>query len=237
MRNEGMRTEADRIEVHPPHGGDGVTRARAPRFGILLLAMLAELTLAPFVIMATGTLTIARWIGVIVLLAALSVAGSHRVAVVLFSGAAIFHFASMVSETTAVATAAEMFRLLFLGYVFGVIVWRVLRDRVVTFDTVAGAACAYFLLGLLWGDLFLLVERWRPGSFAIPTGWMVGPGRDLRAALMYFSFSTLTTLGYGDIHPTDPAAGGLCAAEALIGQLYVAIMIARMVGLHTSQRQ
>ena len=232
-----MRTEADRIEVHPPHGGDGVTRARAPRFGILLLAMLAELTLAPFVIMATGTLTIARWIGVILLLAALSVAGSHRVAVVLFSGAAIFHFASMVSETTAVATAAEMFRLLFLGYVFGVIVWRVLRDRVVTFDTVAGAACAYFLLGLVWGDLFLLVERWRPGSFAIPTGWLVGPGRDLRAALMYFSFSTLTTLGYGDIHPTDPAAGGLCAAEALIGQLYVAIMIARMVGLHTSQRQ
>ena len=66
---------------------------------------------------------------------------------------------------------------------------------------------------------------------------MAGPGRDLRAALMYFSFSTLTTLGYGDIHPTDPAAGGLCAAEALIGQLYVAIMIARMVGLHTSQRQ
>src|SRR5262249_27363687 len=116
----------------------------------------------------------------------------------------------------------------------------------VTFDTVAGAACAYFLLGLVWGDLFLLVDRWRPGSFAIPTGWMVGPGRDLRSALMYFSFSTLTTLGYGDIHPTDPApagpgadpaAGGLCAAEALIGQLYVAIMIARMVGLHTSQRQ
>ena len=232
-----MRTEADRIEVHPHNGGDGVTQARAPRFGILLLAMLAELTLAPFVIMATGTLTIARWIGVIVLLAALSVAGSHRVAVVLFSGAAIFHFASMVSETTAVATAAEMFRLLFLGYVFGVIVWRVLRDRVVTFDTVAGAACAYFLLGLVWGDLFLLVERWRPGSFAIPTGWMVGPGRDLRSALMYFSFSTLTTLGYGDIHPTDPAAGALCAAEALIGQLYLAIMIARMVGLYASQRQ
>jgi hypothetical protein len=232
-----MRTEADRIEVDPHHGGDGVTQARAPRFGILLLAMLAELTLTPFVVMATGTLTIARWIGVIVLLAALSVAGSHRVAVVLFFGAAIFHFASMVSETTAIAAAAETFRLLFLGYVFGIIVWRVIRDRVVTFDTVAGAACAYFLLGLVWGDLFLLVDRWRPGSFAIPTGWMVGPGRDLRSALKYFSFSTLTTLGYGDIHPTDPAAGGLCAAEALIGQLYVAIMIARMVGLYTSQRQ
>ena len=230
-----MRKEADRIEV--AHGGDGAPQVGAPRFGILLLAMLAELTLTPFIIMASGTLTIARWIGVLVLLAALSVAGSHRAAVVLFSGAAIFHLASMVSEATAVAAAAETFRLLFLGYVLGLIVWRVARDRVVTFDTVAGAACGYFLLGLVWGDLLLLVERWRPGSFAIPSGWTVGPGRDLRSSLMYFSFATLTTLGYGDIHPTDPAAGGLCAAEALIGQLYLAIMIARMVGLYASQRQ
>ena len=81
-----MRTEADRIEVDTHHDGDGVTQARAPRFGILLLAMLAELTLAPFIIMATGTLTIARWVGALVLLAALSVAGSHRVAIALFSG-------------------------------------------------------------------------------------------------------------------------------------------------------
>jgi len=229
-----MRKEADRIEV--AHGGDGAPQVGAPRFGILLLAMLAELTLAPFIIMATGTLTIARWVGALVLLAALSVAGSHRVAIALFSGALIFHLASMVSETTAVGAAAETFRLLFLSYVFGLIVWRVVHDRIVTLDTVAGAACAYFLLGVVWGDLFLLVERWRPGSFAIPTGWMVGPGRDLRSALMYFSFATLTTLGYGDIRPTDAAAGSLCAAEAFIGQLYLAIMIARMVGLYTSQR-
>ena len=51
-----MRKEADRIEV--AHGGDGAPQVGAPRFGILLLAMLAELTLAPFIIMATGTLTI-----------------------------------------------------------------------------------------------------------------------------------------------------------------------------------
>jgi hypothetical protein len=232
-----MRTEADRSEVDPHHGGDGVTQVRAPRFGILLVAMLAELTLAPFLVMATGTLTIARWAAAIVLVAALLVAGSNRVAIALFSAALIFHLASMVSETTVVGAAAETFRLLFLGYVLGLILWRVVRDRIVTLDTVAGAACAYFLLGVVWGDLFLLVDRWRPGSFVIPPSWIVGPGRDLRSALMYFSFATLTTLGYGDIHPTDPAAGSLCVAEAIIGQLYLAIMIARMVGLHTSQRQ
>jgi len=54
--------------------------------------------------------------------------------------------------------------------------------------------------------------------------------------LMYFSFATLTTVGYGDIHPNNPATGSLCAAEALIGQLYLAIMIARLVGLYAAQR-
>ena len=63
-----MRKEADRSEVDPDHGGDGVTQARAPRFGVLLLAMLAELTIAPFIVIATGTLTIARLAGALVLL-------------------------------------------------------------------------------------------------------------------------------------------------------------------------
>src|SRR5262249_14416449 len=93
-----------------------------------------------------------------------------------------------------------------------------------------------FLLAAMLAELTLAVQRWRPGSFAVPAAWTVGPTQDLRSSLMYFSFATLTTLGYGDIHPSDVAAGTLCASEALLGQLYLAIMIARMVGLHTSQR-
>ncbi len=214
----------------------GTTEPRSPRFGVLLVAMLAELTVGPFIIMATGTLLIARLLGMIVLVAALLVVGAHGTAVFLFVGALIFHLASMASDASVVAALAEAFRFVFLTYVLALILRRVLRDRRVTLDTVAGAACAYFLLGVIWGELFLLVERWRPGSFAVPSTWMVGSARDLRSSLTYFSFATLTTVGYGDIHPTDPAAGSLCTAEALIGQLYLAIMIARMVGLHTSQR-
>jgi hypothetical protein len=126
--------------------------------------------------------------------------------------------------------------LLFLCYVVAILVWRVLRDRIVTLDTLACAACAYIFLGVVWGDLYVLVEYWRPGSFNIPSSFAIGPERDLRAALMYFSFITLTTVAYGTIHPTDPGVGMLCAAEALIGQLYLAIMIARMVGLHIAER-
>jgi hypothetical protein len=216
--------------------GLGVAERRLPRFGFLLAAMLAELTLAPFIVMATGGLMIARVLGAIVLLAALSTTGYHRTPIVLFVAALICHVAAMVAPGSLLAAGTEATRFVFLAYVLVLVVWRVLRDRTVTFDTVAGAACAYFLLGVMWGELFMLVERWRPGSFAVPATWMVGPTGDLRSALMYFSFATLTTVGYGDIHPNDPAAGTLCASEALMGQLYLAIMIARMVGLHTSQR-
>jgi hypothetical protein len=66
--------------------------------------------------------------------------------------------------------------------------------------------------------------------------WRIGPTGDPQAALVYFSFVTLTTVGYGDITPQWPGAGGLAAAEALVGQLYLAITIARLVGMHTSKR-
>ena len=81
----------------------------------------------------------------------------------------------------------------------------------------------------------MLLEVLHPGSFDIPPSWRAGPA-GMVAALIYFSFITLTTVGYGDIHPSWPGAGGLVAAEAVVGQLYLAITIARLVGLHISRR-
>jgi|SRR5262245_54554990 len=213
-----------------------LTVDRLPRFGFLLAAMVAEVVLGPFIVMATKSLTTVRLLAAVVLLAALSVAGSRRIAVILFTVAVSAHFLWIISPRTDIAALSEAARFVFLCYVLAVLVRRVMRDRVVTLDTVAGAACAYMLIGWVWGELYTLVEGWRPGSFIIPAGWLSGPGRDLRSTLMYFSFATLTTVGYGDIHPSSPASGMLCAAEALVGQLYLAIMIARMVGLHTAQR-
>ena len=172
----------------------------------------------------------------VVLLAVLLVVGLRRATLALFMPALIAQVMASYLGTSSILVASATFRLLFLCYVVAILVWRVLRDRIVTLDTLACAACAYIFLGVVWGDLYVLVEYWRPGSFNIPSSFAIGPERDLRAALMYFSFITLTTVAYGTIHPTDPGVGMLCAAEALIGQLYLAIMIARMVGLHIAER-
>ena len=197
--------------------------------------MLADLTLAPFIELLPRGFLMVELVTASVLFAALAVAGSQRITLLLFSAALIVHLAATASADAVIIMAADAFRLIFLCYVVALVIYRVLADRAVSLDTVAGAACAYMLLGVVWGDLFMLLESWRPGSFHVPPAWTHGTGRTVRSSLMYFSFATLTTVGYGEIHPNDPAAGSICASEALIGQLYLAIMIARLVGLHTSR--
>jgi multisubunit Na+/H+ antiporter MnhF subunit len=212
-----------------------LTGRRSPRFLLLLIAMLSELTLAPFIELLPDGPVLVQLVTGSVLFAAVAVAGSRRIAITLFSAALLVHLTAAVRPDAAILAAAHALRLVFLCYVVMLVLYRVLTDRAVTLDTVAGAACGYMLLGLVWGDLFFLLESWRPGSFSVPPEWLKGSAGTLRATLNYFSFATLTTVGYGGIRPNDPPTGSLCAAEALIGQLYLAIMIARLVGLHATR--
>ena len=94
---------------------------------------------------------------------------------------------------------------------------------------IMGAICVYFLIGLIWADVFFILETLQPGSFQIP------PEQVGQATLDYFSYVTLTTLGYGDITPISAPARSLSLLEAMMGQLYLAVLIARLVGIHIAQ--
>ncbi|HXV61623.1 MAG TPA: ion channel [Vicinamibacteria bacterium] len=128
----------------------------------------------------------------------------------------------------AIADVLMMGFILILGYT---ILGEVLGSRRVTMNTVYGAACAYLLIGLLWAGLYRFVFWVDPGAFRMPES-ISGNPQELVDSLGYFSYVTLTTLGYGDITPVKPIARALAVVEAVIGQLYVGILIARMVGLH-----
>jgi len=207
---------------------------RVPAFVVLLTAMLLELVFAPLVAPAGG-LHAPQVLTAAVLLAAFYVVGLRRSAMVLFALALIALAVEGYSRTEAILASSATLRLVFLSYVMVLIVRHVLRDLNVTVDTIAGAGCAYMLLGMIWADLYALLQHWRPGSFTIPSDWLVGPHHDPRAAFVYFSYVTLTTVGYGDIRPTHVAAGGLCVVEALLGQFYLAVLIARLVGMHAAR--
>ena len=122
--------------------------------------------------------------------------------------------------------------LLTLLILTGLVLEHVFREGPITADRVRGAVAAYLLLGLVWTFGYILVERFSPG--AIQAG---GGSPKNSAHFAYFSFVTLTTLGYGDTVPVHPVARSLAIAEALVGQLYPAILIARLVSLQISARE
>jgi hypothetical protein len=98
-------------------------------------------------------------------------------------------------------------------------------------DKIYGAICVYLLVGFAWAFGYAIMELMDPGSFSgVVDTDRADVGRVLQ--MRYFSFATLTTLGYGDIVPRSPAARTLATLEAMMGQVYLAVLIARLVGLH-----
>jgi hypothetical protein len=124
---------------------------------------------------------------------------------------------------------------LFFALITVVILRHIVRVREVTHDTILGAICAYLVLGMVWTMAYSLIELFTPGSF-LHGGENIASGFSSQGPaisnLIYYSFVTLTTLGYGDITPNSSPAAALSSLEAVTGQLYLAILIARFVGLY-----
>lgn len=126
---------------------------------------------------------------------------------------------------------------LFLLYTTVLILLRVFAEEIVTMDTLSTALCVYLLMGYIWSTLYGLIYLLAPGSFHLPMGWTPatekGIATDVPINLMtYFSFTTLTTLGYGDVLPIRGSARAAVILEAVLGHFYLAVLVARLVGLH-----
>jgi voltage-gated potassium channel len=120
--------------------------------------------------------------------------------------------------------AGRFFCVSILGYV--------LHSGRVTSDKIFATICVYLLVGFVWTYAYALLDEVQPGSFAASTetGRNDYVGRIMQ--LRYFSFATLTTLGYGDILPRSPTARTMAVLETVMGQIYLAVLVARLVGLH-----
>lgn len=213
------------------------------RYGPLLVALLTLCVLAPSL---TGDATkgalLDAAMSCIVLTGLYAAVPGRRALVIAFALGCVtlathrlvtvYHF-----EPLHVAHYAMTF--LILAYTARTILWAVLRDTRVTIETIKGAVCVYLLAGLMWVYAFVMIDITYPGSFRLeltPEGQAVGHlivRRDLHR-LLYLSFCTLTTVGYGDIVPLRGAAQTACYLEAIAGQIYLTVLVARLVGMHIS---
>jgi hypothetical protein len=134
-------------------------------------------------------------------------------------------------ESGFLALMAHSGAVLFLGFTASIVLAHVLKDEEVTGDKINGAICVYLLIGLTWGLLFSIIEAIRPGSFQMAQA-LDGGTEETLSLFVYYSFVTMTTVGYGDVLAATPVTRSLSIVEAVIGQIYLATLIARLVGLH-----
>lgn len=122
-----------------------------------------------------------------------------------------------------------------LGMVI-VVLWQVYREGPVTGHRVRGAIAAYLLIAILFAYSYAIFAAVDPSAFQLPA-WVVQSGQERAEVFFYFSMVALTTTGFGDITAIHPLARSLVMFEAFIGQLYPAILIARLVTLELETRR
>jgi hypothetical protein len=142
------------------------------------------------------------------------------------------------SGSSPMGVARHLLTMVFLGYAIVVMLRFIFGRQRVTTNTICAALCIYLLFGTVWALAYSVTDTFDPDAFrssiaGTPQAFsQFGIGSGQTMPVLYLSFCTLTTLGYGDIVPISPMARVFAVLEAITGQLYLAVLVSRLVGLH-----
>jgi hypothetical protein len=140
---------------------------------------------------------------------------------------AAFHLDLKVAIPTLICT------ILFLGFTVGCLLIAVVRAKSVTKDTIYAAVTVYLMMAGVWALLYLLLHVLQPAAFSMNSKHFTGTAG--WADFLFYSFVTLTSTGYGDIVPITAQARSLSILEMVSGTMYIAVLIARLVGVYASR--
>jgi hypothetical protein len=160
-----------------------------------------------------------------------------RVASGLFVLAAILVRWARVAGMPALLPWDALFSAVGLAGLTLMVLWAVFREGPVTGHRIRGAIAAYLLLAIFFAYVYGLIEYVCPGALRFPEGDLGAARGELHQGFLYFSVVTIATLGYGDIIPIHPWARSVVMLEAVIGPLYLAIFLARLVSLRVEPRR
>lgn len=214
------------------------------RFSLLLTTMVGMFFLVPLFGKSQGMIDeVFGWFSIAVMASCLrSISQSRRFYIfmvvltvlnVLLGGSEIL----ASNEPGHFVLAVVLFRTIYYVLVFFSIMRFVLNNDPVTLDKICGAISAYLIMGLAWSSIYMLFHTLNPESFSVPVELLSSETVNSYWSI-YFSFTTLTTLGYGDITPTTPLTQSYAVMEAAIGQVFLAVIVARLIALQiTHQRE
>lgn len=207
------------------------------RFGILLASQVALIAIHPW---SDASRDRPGWFGMFamaVFLAGLYQVAEHqkvrRVATVLCALAVIANVLSLIGYRGPLVIPTSIFSMVFVAFITAVLLQSVISSQEVTSDTLYGAVAAYLFIGILWGMAYSLADSLAPGSLHITAA---AERRLFWTDCFFFSFSTLTTIGSSDILPMG-GIRGLVMIEAIIGAMYPAILIGRLLTLYRSAHE
>jgi len=205
----------------------------------LLVVLVALFTCAPFVEeMRGGNLILSILFSLVLLAAVFAVAKRKRVLIIAIilaipaiAGRWINHFRPDLVHPAVFL----VFALVLLAFVIAHMLRFILRAPLVNVEVLCASISVYLMLGLMWTVAYWLVDQLTPGgAFSFNTN---GGAQSMNGFTgFYFSFITLSTVGYGDITPVSQVARWLAAMEAMTGLLYVAVLIARLVALYSGTK-
>jgi hypothetical protein len=143
----------------------------------------------------------------------------------------IISWSSKVVDMPGALLFSDFLAVLFFLFLILAILSHIFRQDEVTREVIYGSIVVYMLIGVMWAFIYKIMVTMHPGSFNIPDF----ADSDTRSAMLYYSFTTLTTLGYGDMTPLTGPTKSLAIMEAITGQMFIAVLIARLVGTYISQ--
>lgn len=214
------------------------------KFLFLLVSLLLLFFFYPFVQRSHAGTLILDIIFLVILLASIFAISERKKVFVISLLLALAAFGSTVLNYFLMSVPLRLFTISAYGLFFVLmavtILSNIMKAKKVSIETIYASICVYLLLGVIWTMLFSVIEIIEPGSFLSGGAPFVDfhgdiVKRNVIAKFIYFSFVTLTTLGYGDIIPVSPQALALSSLEAVVGQLYIAVMIAGLVGIRIAQ--
>ena len=213
--------------------------ASAPRqrgkFSYLFFAQVLLLVLFPYMEKPGLPMILFRLLGALAFFAAVYAVSERRAqwitALILAVPAGVLNGIFAFRSDRQIAVPTLVATILFLAFTLVSLLRAVLRSQSITHDTIYGALSVYLLMAIVWGVAYLLVETLQPGALSIDTTRHPNHRVDW-SDCMFFSFITLATVGYGDIVPVTAHSRSLSILEAVSGTMYVAVLVARLVGLY-----